>query len=194
MYDSLGNAHQATITYSPDTTGSAAASVTAGGAGLNITAGTTIAAGSVISAADNTAATTITVAELTPGANGTYTISDTLGNSTTAAAGSTVTFDGATINLVTPAVAAATQSFSIAPATNGLPATVENAAGTATTPATRWKMSVSFTDGTVFKTLATGGIAGATGAVTTQATFGTGSSGALGYALIKTDGSSTARR
>ena len=52
MYDSLGNAHQATITYIPDTTGATPADLTAGGAGLDITAGACIAAGSTISASD----------------------------------------------------------------------------------------------------------------------------------------------
>ena len=129
MYDSLGNAHEATVTYTPDTTGAVAANITAGGAGLAITAGTTIGPGSVISASDNTAATTITVATATAGGPGvgTYTLTDTLGNSVTVPVGQTAQFDGATLNLVNPAVAAATQNFSIVPAVNGLPTSVQNA-------------------------------------------------------------------
>jgi flagellar hook protein FlgE len=190
MYDSLGNAHEATVTYTPDTTGAVAANVTAGGAGLAITAGTTIGAGSTITASDNTKATTITVATAVAGppGTGTYTITDTLGNTVTAGAGSTVTFDGATLNLVNPAVAAATQNFSIAPALNGLPTSVENGAGVATTPATRWTVSVSFTDGTTFNTLATGGQVSANGTVTTAPTQGNATSGNVGYVYFDQKG------
>ncbi|HTA37769.1 MAG TPA: flagellar hook-basal body complex protein [Candidatus Acidoferrales bacterium] len=189
MYDSLGNAHEATVTYTPDTTGAVAANVTAGGAGLVITPGATISAGK-ISASDNTAATTVTVTTATPGAagTGTYTITDTLGNTTTAGAGSTVTFDGAQITLATPAVAAATQSFSITPALNGLPTSVENAAGVAVTPATRWTVSVAFTDGTTFNTLATGGQVSANGTVTTAPTQGNATSGNVGYVYFDQKG------
>ncbi len=190
MYDSLGNAHEATVTYTPDTTGAVAANITAGGAGLAITAGTTIGPGSVISASDNTKATTITVATATAGGPGvgTYTITDTLGNTVTVPVGQTATFDGATINLVNPAVAAATQSFSIVPAVNGLPTSVQNAAGVAVTPATRWTVSVSFTDGTTFNTLNSGGIVSANGTVTTAPTQGNATSGNVGYAYFDQNG------
>jgi flagellar hook protein FlgE len=190
MYDSLGNSHEATVTYTPDTTGAVAANVTAGGAGQNITAGTTIGAGSTISASDNTKATTVTVATATAGptGTGTYTLTDTLGNTVTAGAGTTVTFDGATINLVSPAVAAATQSFSIAPALNGLPSTVENASGAAVVPATRWTVSVSFADGTTFNTLATGGQVNAAGTVVVPPTTGNATSGNVGYVYFDQKG------
>jgi flagellar hook protein FlgE len=192
MYDSLGNAHEATVTYTPDTTGAVAAAVTAGGAGLAITAGTTIGAGSAITAADNTAATTVTVKTATagPAGTGTYTVSDTLGNSITAAAGSTITFDGATLNLNAPAVAAATQSFSITPALNGLPTTVLNATGQAIVPATRWTVSVSFADGTTFNTLNTGGTVDAAGNVVAGEgpTTGNATSGNVGYVYFDQKG------
>jgi flagellar hook protein FlgE len=190
MYDSLGNAHEATVTYTPDTTGAVAANITAGGAGLAITAGTTIGPGSVISASDNTAATTITVATATAGGPGvgTYTLTDTLGNSVTVPVGQTAQFDGATLNLVNPAVAAATQNFSIVPAVNGLPTSVQNAAGVATTPATRWTVSVSFADGTTFNTLNSGGQVNAAGTVTTAPTQGNATSGTVGYVYFDQKG------
>jgi flagellar hook protein FlgE len=190
MYDSLGNAHEATVTYTPDTTGAVAANITAGGAGLAITAGTTIGPGSVISASDNTKATTITVATATAGGPGvgTYTITDTLGNSVTVPVGQTAQFDGATLNLVNPAVAAATQNFSIVPAVNGLPTSVQNAAGVATTPATRWTVSVSFADGTTFNTLNSGGQVNAAGTVTTAPTQGNATSGNVGYVYFDQKG------
>jgi flagellar hook protein FlgE len=190
MYDSLGNAHEATVTYTPDTTGAVAANITAGGAGLAITAGTTIGPGSVISASDNTAATTITVATATAGGPGvgTYTLTDTLGNSVTVPVGQTAQFDGATLNLVNPAVAAATQNFSIVPAVNGLPTSVQNAAGVATTPATRWTVSVSFADGTTFNTLNSGGQVNAAGTVTTAPTQGNATSGNVGYVYFDQKG------
>ena len=190
MYDSLGNAHEATVTYTPDTTGAVAANITAGGAGLAITAGTTIGPGSVISASDNTAATTITVATATAGGPGvgTYTITDTLGNSVTVPVGQTAQFDGATLNLVNPAVAAATQNFSIVPAVNGLPTSVQNAAGVAVTPATRWTVSVSFADGTTFNTLNSGGQVNAAGTVTTAPTQGNATSGNVGYVYFDQKG------
>ena len=190
MYDSLGNAHEATVTYTPDTTGAVAANITAGGAGLAITAGTTIGPGSVISASDNTKATTITVATATAGGPGvgTYTITDTLGNSVTVPVGQTAQFDGATLNLVNPAVAAATQNFSIVPAVNGLPTSVQNAAGVAVTPATRWTVSVSFADGTTFNTLNSGGQVNAAGTVTTAPTQGNATSGNVGYVYFDQKG------
>ncbi len=190
MYDSLGNAHEATVTYTPDTTGAVAANITAGGAGLAITAGTTIGPGSVISASDNTAATTITVATATAGGPGvgTYTLTDTLGNSVTVPVGQTAQFDGATLNLVNPAVAAATQNFSIVPAVNGLPTSVQNASGVAVTPATRWTVSVSFADGTTFNTLNSGGQVNAAGTVTTAPTQGNATSGNVGYVYFDQKG------
>jgi flagellar hook protein FlgE len=183
LYDSLGNAHKAQITYSPDASGGTAAAVSAGGAGLNITAGACIGANSTISASDPTGAT------VTVTSNGTgYTISDGT-NSTTGAAGSSVLFDGATINLVNPPPASGTaQSFTITAANNGLPSTVTNSAGQAVKPATRWSVQVSFTDGTVFQTLQTPGQINAAGTVTTAPTFGTGSSGNVGFVYFDQNG------
>lgn len=184
LYDSLGNAHKAELVYTPDASGGTSAAVTAGGAGLAITAGACIGANSTISASDPTS-TTVTVTSTGTG----YTITDAAGNSTTGAAGTSVLFDGATINLVNPPPAAATaQTFTIAGATNGLPSTVTNATGQAIKPATRWAVSVSFTDGTVFQTLQTPGQINAAGAVTTAPAFGSGSSGQVGFVYFDQNG------
>ena len=184
LYDSLGNAHKAEIVYTPDATGGTSAAVTAGGAGLNITAGAVIGPNSTISAADPTSAT-VTVTSTGTG----YTITDAAGNSTTGTAGTSVLFDGATINLVNPPPAAGTnQSFTIAAAANGLPSSVTNATGQAVTPATRWAVNVSFTDGTVFQTLQTAAQTDNTGAVTTNPAFGSGSSGLVGFAYFDQNG------
>jgi flagellar hook protein FlgE len=190
MYDSLGNAHKAQITYVPDTTGATAATITAGGAAQGITAGACIGPNSTITAADQVgpSPTTVTVTSNGPVAN-TYTITDNHGNSVTASSGQQILFDGATLNLVTPAPAAATaQTFTFTTASNGLPASVANAAGKAVTPATRWKVEVSFTDGTIFQTLQTAGQTNAAGTVTTAPTFGSGNSGTLGFAYFDQNG------
>jgi flagellar hook protein FlgE len=144
IYDSLGNAHEMYVKYVPDATGATPASVSAGGAGLNVTGGACITSGTIIAGAS---ANTVTVTSNGPG-NG-YKITDTNGNSLNATAGSTVSFDGATLTLATPEPAAATaQTFTITGATTGLPASVNDANGNAHTPATRYKVEVYFTDGT----------------------------------------------
>jgi flagellar hook protein FlgE len=175
MYDSLGNAHQAEITYTPDSTGAAAASSVVSGAGD-------------INGAVSVAAATNQNALITVTSNGAkYTVTDSFGVNATYNAGSVVTLDGATFTLQSPAAGAGTtQTISVSAAQSGLPSVVQNAAGTSVTPATRWKVDVSFTDGTVFSTIATPG--SDNNGVVTAPTFTTGSSGTLGYAYFDQNG------
>lgn len=179
VYDSLGNAHEATITYTPDAAGATPATV-ASAAGPCLAAPATV----------NTATSqndTITVTSNGPVA-GTYTVTDTLGNSQTIAAGGSVTMGGATFTTVTPAPATGTnQTITVTSATNGLPTTVQTAQGTASSVASRWKVSVSFSDGTQFATIATGGSINGAGAVTAP-TYGTGSTGTIGYLYFDKNG------
>ncbi|HLI97566.1 MAG TPA: flagellar hook-basal body complex protein [Candidatus Baltobacteraceae bacterium] len=144
IYDSLGNAHQATITFTPDATGATPASQVTNNAGGDINGATTVSG----SANQND---TITITSNGPGLG--YKITDSLGNSTTATAGQNVTMGGATFTLATPEPAAGNVStVTVTAATTGLPATVNNASGTAVAPATRWKYTVSFADGTAAST------------------------------------------
>lgn len=188
MYDSLGNAHEATITYTPDTAGATAANITAGGTGLNVTPGANVTSGSIL-ASDGTG-TTITITSNGPGNGYTLTDSSVPPNTTTATDGEqNVVFDGATLNMATPAPATGTaQTITIAAASNNLPADVENAAGTAVKPATRWSVDVSFTDGTTFSTISKAGSIAANGTVT-NATFNNNqSSGTVGYVYFDQNG------
>jgi flagellar hook protein FlgE len=184
MYDSLGNAHEATVTYTPDTVNATAATQTAFAADAFAT--------SAVVSPTATQNATITINSNGPG-NG-YTLTDgALGNSVNVAAGQSGVIDGVTIATVgpsgsEPAAGADGQTITVTAATNGLPASVVNAAGVASTPATRWSVSVAFTDGTTFQTITKGGIASSTGAVTTQPQFGTGSSGVVGYAYFDENG------
>jgi flagellar hook protein FlgE len=181
MYDSLGNAHQATITYVPDTTGSVAASGVTADPNGNLTAA------AVINPAANVQ-DTITITS--NGAGGGYTITDTAGNpSQTVAAGAQVTIGGATFTVSNPETAAGdTATVTVNPATNGLPTLVENASGTTVKPATRWAVHVSFTDGTTFEAIKTPGSINNAGTVLTQATYGQASSGVEGYAYFDQNG------
>jgi flagellar hook protein FlgE len=139
IYDSLGNAHQMFIKYVPDATGATAATTASPATGANGTY-------SGLSVAKGAATANITVTSNGPGAG--YSISDGT-NTTTAAAGATVSFDNATFTLTGPEPAAATSdTISITGATTGLPASVNDSKGSAHTPATRWKTEVYFNDGT----------------------------------------------
>lgn len=183
MYDSLGNAHEAEITYTPDTTGAIGAQNTVGGAGTTIN-------GNVSMASATNQADQITITS-NGGNPGTYTIKDTLGTvNATYNAGSTVTVDGATFTLASPAAGAGSNTITVFAAQNGLPSVVANASGTSVTPATRWKVNVTFTDGTVFDTITQGGsIDNTTNPPTvTAATTSTGSSGTIGYAYFDQNG------
>lgn len=179
VYDSLGNSHQLNLTYSPDATGATAATVAS-------------AAGPVLTAPATVAPATSTADTITVKSNGnppdTYTITDTLGNNQTSNAGAVVTMGGATFTLVTPAPAAGTsQTIKVKAATNGLPSTVQSAAGVAEPVGSRWAVTASFTDGTQFATIATAGKITAAGAVTPP-TYGTGSSGVIGYVYFNQNG------
>jgi flagellar hook protein FlgE len=94
---------------------------------------------------------------------------------------------GVTFTIPGGALAAGTATISVKAAQNGLPTTVQDAQGQVHTVSSRWKISVSFTDGTQFQTLATPGSIAAGGAVTAP-TFGTGSSGTIGYAYFDQNG------
>ncbi|HUZ49000.1 MAG TPA: flagellar hook-basal body complex protein [Candidatus Dormibacteraeota bacterium] len=177
VYDSLGNAHQATITYTPDVAGATPASVASAGV-PNTTGAPTV----------NLAASQNDTIKIVSNAAGTSAlVSDTLGNSQTVAAGQTVTMGGATFTLASPMPGTNTQTVTVTAATNGLPSSVQVENGTAVVPATRWQVSVSFADGTQFSTIATPGTVGAGGAVTAP-TYGTGSSGTIGYAYFDQNG------
>jgi flagellar hook protein FlgE len=184
MYDSLGNAHEATVTYTPDTAGSVAASNTP-----PFVADTFATAVTVAPAANQADTITIT----SNGVGNGFTLTDSNGSAAVnVAAGATGTIGGATITMaaVEPAAGADPQKVVVVPATNGLPSTVENAAGVAVIPATRWSVSVSFTDGTTFTTLTKGGTVNANGSVTPgdDPQTGTGSSGNVGYVYFDQKG------
>lgn len=176
IYDSLGVAHQAQITYTPDAAASTAATVA--NAGAADTTALTVNPGAPQS-------DTITIT-----ANGTGTsasVADTLGNTQTVAAGGTVTMGGATFTLANPMPFNGVETVTVTAANNGLPTQVDNASGTPSKPGTRWSVSVNFTDGTTFTHIATPGSISA-GNVVTAPTFGTGTSGTIGYAYFDQNG------
>ncbi len=175
IYDSLGVAHQATITYTPDAAGATAATSAVTGAGTNI------ASASV--SPTTQAADTITVTALSP--TSAQLVDSNSGAVVTASAGSTVQIGAETVTL--GAALAGTNTISITGGTSGLPKSVTDASGNVRTPATRWQVSVSFADGTTFQTIKTPGSIAAGGAVTAP-TFGTGTAGTLGYAYFDQNG------
>jgi flagellar hook protein FlgE len=178
LYDSLGGAHEATITYTPIAPSAVAATVTTTNANGVLTANATYPL---------TGNVTTNITVKSAGAGNPYTITDTLGNSTTATAGSTVTFDGATFTVnAAPPAAGDTATVALTGSASGLPATVENSAGTAVTPATEWQISVSFADGTQFQAITQG--ATYNGAAVTAAQTTTASSGVVGYAYFDQNG------
>jgi flagellar hook protein FlgE len=184
FYDSLGNAHKAQVTYVPDATGATPMTVGAVG-GTNpalITAGPTVS---------NPAWATAENITLTVNGTGTSaTVTDGSATQTVSSAGGSVTIDGTTFTVgpFTVANAGQTATYTETPGTNGLPASVVNAAGTAVTPATRWKVEVSYTDGTQFQAITAGGTANANGSVATDATTQNASSGIVGYAYFDQNG------
>jgi flagellar hook protein FlgE len=179
VYDSLGNTHLVDLTYTPDVTGATAATASPVG-------GTNPA---LISGAPSVAAQTATNDTITVNQTSatTVNITDTLGNNINANAGQTVTVGGATFTIANAPLAAGTATFTVTAAQSGLPASVTDASGNARVPATRWKVTASFTDGTTFSTIATPGSINAGGAVTAP-TFGSGSSGTLGYVYFDQNG------
>ncbi len=174
LYDSLGGSHEATITYTPIAPSAVAATVAVAGANPNIT--------NVSVAPATSTNDTLTIAA---GAGNTWTVTDADNNSTqTFTGGTTQTVNGVTFTLGSPS-AGATDTLTVAAAANGLPSTVENAAGVAVQPATEWQISVSFTDGTQFQTIQGRTL---TGAGVSPATIGTSSSGTIGYAYFDQNG------
>ncbi len=139
IYDSLGNAHQAYITYVPDATGATPAAVASAGA-ADTSGAVTVATGTpqndIITVTANAAGTQAT-------------ITDTNGFNQTFNAGQQVTVGGATFTLATPLPSNGVQTITVTGATTGLPASVNNSQGSAVTPSTRWKEEVYFTDGTM---------------------------------------------
>ena len=188
VYDSLGNAHQLTLTYTPDATGSSFAAVTAAGVG-----GTNpgLISGAPVVAPATSLQDTITVTQT--GAN-TATVTDSIGspaqNIDVTGGAQIVTMGGATFTIPAGPLAAGNASFTVAPATNGLPSTVQDASGLPHTVSARWQVTASFTDGTQLSTIATpGSITNVAGARTVTApTFGTGSSGTIGFAYFDQNG------
>ena len=180
IYDSLGGGHLASITYTPDASGAqpgvptiATNPALAGGGNL-ITSATGASATAAISVTVNGAGTLATVTDGT--------------NTVTGAAGATVTIDGTTVVLGNFAAADAAKAGTITDVggSSGLPASVADGAGAAHTAASRWKVSVSFADGTSFDTISNpGAIAGGTVAAPT---FATASSGVVGYAYFDQNG------
>ena len=184
IYDSLGNAHLAQITYVPDATGAIGgnaqiagnAAVNGGAANLlNAVAGST--GGKTISVTVNAGGTTSTISD---------------GSATqTAAPGATVTFDGATFTLGNFVAADAGKSGTInnAGGTNGLPAQVADSSGVLHAAAARWKVNVSFADSTTFDAIQTPGSINGGGVTTAAVTSATPvSSGTLGFAYFDQNG------
>ncbi len=176
IYDSLGVAHQATITYTPDAAGATAATSAVSAGGLIATASVS---------PTTQAADTITVTQVSP--TSVQLVDSNSGAVVTAAAGSTVQIGAETVTLNAGPLGAGTQTINITGGTSGLPKSVTDASGNVRTPATRWQVSVSFADGTTFQTIKTPGSIAAGGAVTAP-TFGTGTSGTLGYAYFDQNG------
>ena len=176
FYDSLGGSHEATITYTPISPSAIPATVTAGNPADGVS-GVTVTP--TVSTAD-----TITINAL---ANNQYSIFDQdTGELSTVAGGTTQTVNGVTFNLASPSPGAGTDVLTVTPAENGLPSSVDNAAGAAVKPATEWQVSVSFADGTQFQTITNGGTYN--GAAVTGLTTGEGSSGVVGYVYFDQNG------
>jgi flagellar hook protein FlgE len=176
FYDSLGGAHEALLTYTPIVPSAVPATVTGGNAdvtGLTVAPATSNADTITITAIGGIGATQYSIFDKATGAL------------STVAANTTQTVNGVTFTLASPATVA-NDVLTVTPAANGLPTTVENAAGTAVAPATEWQVSATFTDGTQFQTIATGGTYN--GAAVTGLTTGQASSGVVGYAYFDQNG------
>ncbi|MEO7040334.1 MAG: flagellar hook-basal body complex protein [Candidatus Elarobacter sp.] len=180
IYDSLGGGHLAQITYTPDASGAlpgvatiATNAALAGGGNL-ITSATGASANAALTVTVNATGTQATVSD------GTTTVSGL--------PGATVTLDGTTVVLGNFAAADAAKTGTVTDVggSNGLPATVADSNGAAHAAASRWKVSVSFADGTTFDAISNpGAVAGGTVAAPT---FGTASSGVVGYAYFDQNG------
>jgi flagellar hook protein FlgE len=171
LYDSLGGAHEATITYTPISPSAVAATVSDAGAAVG---GLTV----------NPAANVNDSIKITTVGASTVSVYDSVTNTTQLATiGQSLTLGGATFKITSNGAA----TLLVTAASNGLPASVENSAGTAVTPSTEWQINVSFTDGTQFQTISKGGTVAANGTVTAAST-GVGSSGTIGYAYFDQNG------
>jgi flagellar hook protein FlgE len=186
IYDSLGNGHLAQITYTPDANGAVGGVAAVSGANPAVGGGGTLINGLTGSTGGKTI--TVTVA---PGGT-TATIDDGSGSPITGKTpGSSVTIDGATFTLGAFVAADAGKSAIInnVGGSNGLPTTVTDASGAAKTAAARWKVSVSFADGTTFDAIQTPGSIAGGGAVTPAVNSPTAvSSGTLGFAYFDQNG------
>ena len=182
IYDSLGNPHEATITFTPDAAGAAAA---------DIPTNPTIAAGGTLVTATGgsqpAAPITVTVNATGTGA----TLSQTIGGVTTnvaIASGGTATINGTQVTVGDYAAADQNDTATIdSIASSGLPAQVANADGQLTSVGSRWQVSVSFADGTQFQAITTPGSIAANGTVTNPTTQDA-SSGVIGYAYFDQNG------
>ncbi|HWT07445.1 MAG TPA: flagellar hook-basal body complex protein [Xanthomonadales bacterium] len=182
VYDSLGNAHLAQITYSPDAAG-------ATGGNAQVASQGALGAGNLINALSGTTGGKTISVKVDPGGT-TATIAD--GNTTiTAAPGATLTYDGATFTLgnFVPADAGVTGTINNAGGGNGLPSQVADPSAVLHAPAARWKVSVSFADGTTFDAIQNPGSINGAGVTTAATTTPTPvSSGVLGYAYFDQNG------
>lgn len=181
VYDSLGNAHQLTLTYTPDAAGATAATVSAGP--YNTASAVSMAPATALPAG---------VTQLTVTANGAgtqATIADNAvpPNSITGTPGQTVTLDGVSVTLKSPLVGGSTDTLNVTSANNELPTTVQDASGQPHTVSARWKVSASFSDGTQFSALATPGAINGN-ALTTAPAYTTTSSGDLGFLYFDQNG------
>ncbi|HTJ26108.1 MAG TPA: flagellar hook-basal body complex protein [Candidatus Limnocylindria bacterium] len=190
IYDSLGVGHLATITYTPDATGASIATAATG----TITSNNAMGSGAdpIATIANNpgpTIATTITATV----SGGNVTVKDAAGNTQTFnnAAGTTQTFDGVSITFgaFSNTDSGSATISTIGTTSNGLPSQVANASGQMETPASRWKVSVSFDDGTQFSAITNpDATAGGPPPTVSAPTFGNASSGVVGYAYFDQNG------
>ncbi len=173
LYDSLGGAHEATVTYTP--------------VALNATLATVAQAGAALATALAVAPTTTIGDTITiTGAAGAYTVKDgNTGTTQAATKGQTITVGGATFTLASPA-AGGVDTITVGGAANGLPS-VANSAGAMVQAATEWQVNVSFADGTQFQTISSGASIASTGTIT-AATLGKGTTGTVGYAYFDQNG------
>jgi flagellar hook protein FlgE len=147
--------------------------------------------GNVISSVNSTASTYTGALTGTINATGSsMTITDAAGNTVTGIANSTVTLDGVQIKLGNFGAADANDTTTIdtTAGTSGLPSEVDNTSGTGEAPATRWQVSVSFSDGTTFDTINNPGQINTTTGDVAAPTYSVASSGVIGYAYFNADG------
>jgi flagellar hook protein FlgE len=124
------------------------------------------------------------------------TISDGAGNSVSGVPGQTVTIDGIQVTLgdfgptnSSGSTTPATATFAATAYEGNLPSSVDNVDGTAETPATRWSVNVSFSDGTTFDAISNAGPNGINAAGDVEApTYDVTSSGTVGYVYFNADG------